>query len=119
MKIQRQKQIDTTTDTHTIMITLTVSDVKGVFLRIREILNKSLGLDYNPTFTKNDLIFSIRKHFSFLGEYGRKLDEWAFDVALRNDFLLKVSEVGYKINPTIMELRPGRTSKEVSTFLHR
>ena len=118
MKVQRTRKIDVSSDTHTIQIILTTSDVKYIFIHIRELLNKSLGMSYQPTFLKKDLLFTIRQHFKFLGEYGASLDEWAFDIAIRNGFILKTSEIGYVINPKVMELRPGRTSKEVSSFLH-
>ena len=54
MKVQRQKQVDTNSDTHTIMVTLTATDVKYIFLHIRDLLNRSLGMAYNPVFIHRD-----------------------------------------------------------------
>ncbi len=118
MKVTRKRELETASDTHTIQVTLTTADVKAIFLSVRDLLNKCVGMGYNPTFTKKDLLFTIRKHFAFLGEYGSKLGEWAFSVAIRNEFILQVSDAGYRINPAIMELRHGRTSKEVMDFLY-
>lgn len=117
MKVQRTRKLDVSSDTHTIQITLTTSDVKYIFIHIRDLLNKSLGMAYNPTLTKNDLLFTISQHFRFLGEYGASLDEWAFSVAIRNQFVLKTSEVGYTINPQIMAMRPGKTAKKIQQIL--
>ena len=119
MKIQRQKQIDTTTDTHTIMVTLTATDVKNIFLHVRDLLTKSLGMSYNPVFTVEDLKYSIRYSFGWLGDYKERVTEWALRVAIKQGYILKSSEVGYTINPKIVEMRPGRTPKEVLRLLYK
>lgn len=113
MKIQRQKQIDITTDTHTIMVTLTSTDVKNIFLHIRDLLTKSLGMSYNPVFTTEDLKYSIRYSFSWLGDYKERVTDWALQVAIKHEYILKSSEVGYTINPKILKMRPGRTPRKV------
>lgn len=117
MKVTRQKQMDVNSDTHTIQITLTPTDVKYVFLHIRDLLNNSLGMSYNPVFLEKDLEFSIKKHFAFLGDYADRLVAWSMQAAINNGFILKTSEVGYTINPKIMEMRPGRTPKDVLRLL--
>lgn len=119
MKVARILQPRPDSDTHTITITLTTADVKDIFLHVRELLNKSLGWDYSPTFTKNDLLFTIHKHFSVFGDYAKNLEEWALQVAIRNEFIYKISDIGYKVNPTIMELKPGKTAKKVAEFLRK
>ncbi len=117
MKVQRQKQVDTNSDTHTIMVTLTATDVKYIFLHIRDLLNRSLGMAYNPVFIHRDLEFSIKKHFAFLGEYADRLVEWSINTAISNGFILHTTDAGYTINPRIMEMRPGRTPKNVLRLL--
>lgn len=117
MKVQRHKQADTTSDTHTIQVTLTATDVKYIFLRLRDILNNSVGMEYNPVFMRRDLEFSIKHHFSFLGSYADRLVDWSVQTAINNGFILHTSDVGYTINPRIMEMRPGRTPKDVLRLL--
>lgn len=117
MRVIRQKQIDTNSDTHTIQVTLTATDVKYIFLHIRDLLNRSLDMTYNPVFLKRDLAFSIKYHFAFLGDYADRLVDWSIHTAINNGFILHTTDAGYTINPKIMEMRPGRTPKGVLRLL--
>lgn len=117
MKVQRLRKIDTTSDTHTIQLTLTAADVKNMFLKIKDLLNNSVGVSYSPIFLPKDIEYSVTHYFSYLGSYADNLVEWAFAIAIKEGFILQSSQVGYKINPQIMAMRPGRTSKKVQKIL--
>lgn len=117
MKVQRLRAIDTTSDTHTVQLTLTAADVKNIFLKIKDLLNNSLGMSYSPIFLQEDIEYSVKHYFSYLGSYADNLVGWAFAIAIKESFILKSSQVGYKINPQIMAMRPGRTSKKIQKIL--
>lgn len=117
MKVQRERAVRKDSDTHTITITLTAADVKDVFVQVRLLFNKSVSMEYNPFFTKEVFLENIRKHFSYLGEYRKEIQEWAFNVALRYEFVQQTGEGMFRINPKIMTMRTGKTPQEVIDFL--
>lgn len=44
------------------------------------------------------------------------MQEWAFNVALRYEFVQQTGEGMFRINPKIMTMRTGKTPQEVVDF---